>query len=110
MNIANLQLEGLLVTLAQLLRELRSGEFDRNRIAAALVAAEAAILADQQRMAQLTASERESMLFPCRLLAAALAREDEAFSELAKKVGQSKEDGPTAGLTQTLLDKGQGGD
>jgi hypothetical protein len=107
MNIANLQLEGLLITLAHLLRELRRGDgFDRGRVEAALLASEAAILADQQRMAQLTASERESMLFPCRLLAAALAREDQSFSELAKTVGQAKDDGPTEGLTQALLDKG----
>jgi hypothetical protein len=106
MNIANLQLEGLLITLAQLLRELRGGEgFDRGRVEAALLAAEAAILADRQRMAQLSPSERESVLFPCRFLAAALAHEDDAFSGLAKKVGQTKDDGPTEGLTRALLDK-----
>ena len=57
----------------------------------------------RQRMAQLSASERESVLFPCRFLAAALAHEDEGFSELARKVGQGKDDGPTEGLTRTLL-------
>jgi hypothetical protein len=106
MNIANLQLEGLLVTLAHLLRELRDGRsFDSARVERALLATEAAILADRQRMAQLSASERESVLFPCRFLAAALAHEDEAFSELAKKVGQTKDDGPTEGLTRALLEK-----
>jgi hypothetical protein len=106
MNIANLQLEGLLVTLAHLVRELRDAEsFDSARVERALLATEAAILADRQRMAQLSASERESVLFPCRFLAAALAHEDEAFSELAKKVGQTKDDGPTEGLTRALLDK-----
>jgi hypothetical protein len=106
MNIANLQLEGLLVALAQLLRELRgSVGLDRAGIERALVATEAAILADRQRMGQLSASERESVLFPCRFLAAALAHEDEAFSELAKRVGQLKEDGPTEGLTRALLAK-----
>jgi hypothetical protein len=104
MNIANLQLEGLLVTLAQLLRELQDGGgFDRERVEKALLATEAAILADRQRMAQLSASERESVLFPCRFLAAALAHEDEAFSGLAKKVGQAKDEGPTEGLTRVLL-------
>jgi hypothetical protein len=106
MNIANLQLEGLLVTLAQLLRELRGGSgLDRAQVEAALLATEAAILGDRQRMAQLSASEREAVLFPCRFLAAALAHEDDAFSDLAKKVGQSKDDGPTAGLTRALLAK-----
>jgi hypothetical protein len=106
MNIANLQLEGLFITLAQLLRELRGGDgFDRARIERALLASEAAILADRQRMAQLSPSEREAVLFPCRFLAVALAREDQPFSELAKTVGQAKEDGPTEGLTQMLLDK-----
>jgi hypothetical protein len=104
MNIANLQLEGLLVTLAQLLRELQSrGRLDRTQVERALLATEAALLADRQRMGQLSASERESVLFPCRFLAAALAHEDEGFSELARKVGQGKEDGPTEGLTRTLL-------
>jgi len=106
MNIANLQLEGLLVTLAQLLRELQGeGGLDRARVETALLATEASILADRQRMAQLSPSEREAVLFPCRFLAAALAHEDEAFSELAKKVGQAKDDGPTEGLTRALLAK-----
>jgi hypothetical protein len=106
MNVANLQLEGLLVTIAQLLRELQDdGGVDRGRVEKALLATEAAILADRQRMAQLSASERESVLFPCRFLAAALAHEDEAFSDLAKKVGQSKDSGPTEGLTRALLAK-----
>jgi hypothetical protein len=106
MNIANLQLEGLLVTLARLLRELQGeGGLDRARIERALLATEAAVLADHQRMGQLSASERESVLFPCRFLAAALGHDDDAFSELAKKVGQLKDDGPTDGLTQRLLQR-----
>lgn len=106
MNIANLQLEGLLVALAQLMRELQGGAgLDRARIERALVATEAAILADRQRMGQLSPSERESVLFPCRFLAAALSHEDQTFSELAKKVGQLKDDGPTDGLTRALLDR-----
>jgi hypothetical protein len=105
MNVANLQLEGLLVAVAELLRELEAeGSLDRSRIEGALLATEARILSDEQRMGQLSASERDSCLFPCRFLAAALG-DGAPFSALTKHVGETKDEVPTDAVTRALLEK-----
>jgi hypothetical protein len=94
MNTANLQLEGLLVAVAELTRLLvRKGIVEEVELEQALAAAEAAMRADQPRMEQLSGSNVEAVCFPIRFLSAALHAKDGtplAFSELACRVGQSK--------------------
>jgi hypothetical protein len=94
MNTANLQLEGLLVAVAELTRLLvRKGLVDETEVELALANAELAIRADQQRMGQLSGSNADAVSFPIRFLSAALRTRKEtplSFSELACHVGQSK--------------------
>lgn len=94
MNTANLQLEGLLVAVAELTRLLvRKGLVDEAEVEQALAAAEAAMRADHPRMEQLSGSNAEAVCFPIRFLSAALHARDGsplAFSELACRVGQTK--------------------
>lgn len=94
MNTANLQLEGLLVAVAELSRLLvRKGLVEAGEVEQALATAEAALRADQPRMEQLSGSNAEAVCFPIRFLSAALQAKDGAplaFSELACRVGQSK--------------------
>lgn len=94
MNTANLQLEGLLVAVAELSRLLvRKGIVAESEVEQALAAAEAALRADLPRMEQLSGSNAEAVCFPIRFLSAALRAKDDAplaFSELACRVGQSK--------------------
>jgi hypothetical protein len=98
MNTANLQLEGLLVAVAELTRLLvRKGLVDEGEVEQALAAAEAAMRADHPRMEQLSGSNAEAVCFPIRFLSAALHARDGAplaFSELACRVGQSKQPRP----------------
>lgn len=93
MNTANLQLEGLLVAMAQLTRQIaEAGVLPRESIRHALDAAETAILADEQRRAQLSDSQIEAMLFPVRYLATALspASAGRGFSDTAADIGRAK--------------------
>lgn len=94
MNTANLQLEGLLVAVAELTRLLvRKGLVEGSEVEQALATAEAALRADLPRMEQLSGSNAEAVCFPIRFLSAALQAKDGtplAFSELACRVGQSK--------------------
>ncbi|TCR66154.1 hypothetical protein [Bosea sp. BK604] len=94
MNTANLQLEGLLVAVAELTRLLvRKGLVEEREVEGAFAAAEAAMRSDQPRMEQLSGSNAEAVCFPIRFLSAALDAKDGAplaFSELACRVGQSK--------------------
>ena len=93
MNVANLQLEGLLVVLSELANLLAEGDPTlRARLIEALSRAETTIAADGQRMAQLSPSQRESLLFPARYLACALepGAQGAAFSQLAARVAEAK--------------------
>lgn len=98
MNTANLQLEGLLVVMAQLVRQVaEAGPGARQAVEKALNAAEATILSDEQRRRQLSDSQMEAMLFPVRYLAATLDSPggERNFSQTAADIGRSKNDAAT---------------
>ncbi|KQU51111.1 hypothetical protein ASG72_15105 [Bosea sp. Leaf344] len=93
MNTANLQLEGLLVVMAQLVRQVaEAGPGARQAVEKALNAAEATILSDEQRRRQLSDSQMEAMLFPVRYLASTLDSPggERNFSQTAADIGRSK--------------------
>lgn len=93
MNTANLQLEGLLVTLAQLMRQVvEAGPGARQAVEQALSAAEATIMSDEQRRRQLSDSQMEAMLFPVRYIASAIGNADgeRSFSQTTADIGRSK--------------------
>ncbi|RDJ21424.1 hypothetical protein DWF00_22460 [Bosea caraganae] len=106
MNTANLQLEGLLIAVAELSRLLvRKGLVEASEVEQALATAEASLRADLPRMGQLSGSNVEAVCFPIRFLSAALRAKGGAplaFSELACQVGQSKPSRPTP-LPRPLL-------
>lgn len=95
MNTANLQLEGVYVAMTALMAALRdSGVLGRDDIDRALGRAEAALMADSRRPAQLSAANVEAICFPLRYLRIAneAAADDQplSFSELAARVAQRK--------------------
>lgn len=93
MNTANLQLEGLLVVMAQLIRQVaEAGPGARQAVEKALTAAETTILSDEQRRRQLSDSQVEAMLFPVRYLASVLDTQsgERNFSQTAADIGRSK--------------------
>jgi hypothetical protein len=95
MNTANLQLEGLLVVMAQLVRQVaEAGPGARQAVEAAMTAAEATILSDEQRRRQLSDSQIEAMLFPVRYLASVLDTPggERNFSQTAAEIGRTKND------------------
>lgn len=92
MNTANLQLEGLYVTLAALFTALRDkGVLSGEEIAAALGAAEEGILNDRQRDRP---AHADAVLFPLRYLREALERREgdppPSFTAIAATVGETK--------------------
>lgn len=91
MNPANLQMEGLLVALAALLREGSAADgAAQARVERALAEASATLASDEQRLAQLSASQQESLFFPVRFLKAALeAAPGTPPSGLIRKVGRA---------------------
>ncbi|MGO4673595.1 hypothetical protein AB4Z40_11915 [Bosea sp. 2YAB26] len=94
MNTANLQLEGLLVAVAELTRLLvRKGLVEEAEVEWALDRAETSLRSDHRRMGQLRESNADAVTFPVRFLSAALRNTGDSplsFSELACHVGQSK--------------------
>ena len=95
MNTANLQLEGLLMAMAEINRLLvDKGLMDRGDVAMALRRAEAS-LGNEEKAAVLSPANRDAMAFPVRLLQLANSlRSDEdmpSFTELARLVGETKE-------------------
>ncbi|WP_370956262.1 hypothetical protein [Bosea sp. RCC_152_1] len=95
MNTANLQLEGLLVALAELSRLLvQAGAVSQEAIEEALQKAEQAVHADEARTRQLSDSQVDAMLFPIRYLALAgkAGGETQSFADLAAEIGRLKPD------------------
>lgn len=95
MNVANLQIEGLVMALAALNRTLvGKGVLSAEEIDAALARAEAAMTGEERMQDDLPPSNRDAICFPIRLLRLANRSSDEAgteaFSELARMVGQTK--------------------
>ena len=94
MNTANLQLEGLYIVVATLNNALvNKGLLSREEIGHALKLAEQIALGDEGSEERST-SNREAAAFPARLLLlannAAEGSDMPSFSELAKRVGQTK--------------------
>jgi hypothetical protein len=95
MNVANLQLEGLLIAVASINRTLvRSGVLQPGELDEALREAEACITQDDRINEEMSPSNRDAVLFPVRLLQLANLHQSEplarTFSELARAVGQTK--------------------
>lgn len=96
MNVANLQLEGLLMAVASLNNVLvHKGVLSVEEIEMALRKAEAAMTADERLYEDMSPSNRDAICFPIRLLQAANKARSEThvppFSELARTVSQTKE-------------------
>lgn len=95
MNVANLQIEGLLMAVASLTHALvRKGHLSVDEVDVALAKAEAAMAGEERAQDDLTPSNRDAVCFPIRLLRLANSASDEtdicSFSELARMVGQTK--------------------
>jgi hypothetical protein len=95
MNVANLQLEGLLMAIASINHLLvRNGLLSNEEIDTALRKAEASGT-NEERSEELSSANRDAINFPIRLLQLANQCQPEAdippFSELARMVGQIKE-------------------
>jgi hypothetical protein len=96
MNVANLQLEGVLMAIASINNVLvHKGVLSVDEIDMALRRAEAAMTADERLYEDMSPSNRDAVCFPLRLLRLANASQSETdvppFSELAKMVGQTKD-------------------
>jgi hypothetical protein len=95
MNVANLQLEGLLMAVASLNNLMvHKGLLSIDEIDLALRKAEANLTGEERAHEELTPAQRDAVCFPVRLLRMANNAQSEAhlppFSELAKMVGQTK--------------------
>ncbi len=95
MNVANLQIEGLLMAVAALNNALvHKGVLSVDEIDEALRKAEALVTGEERVHEDMSPSNRDAVCFPIRLLLAANREQAEnsipPFSELAKSVGESK--------------------
>ena len=92
MNVANLQLEGLYMAVAAVNDLLvEKGFISREELARALSEAEAA--ASSGRSANLSSAEQDAVRFAPRLLVLAnRAEAGTSFSDLARQVGQQKDE------------------
>jgi len=96
MNVANLQLEGLLMAVAAVNKLLVSkGLLTVEEIDQALRKAEAGMTGEERCVEDLSPSNRDAICFPLRLLQLANLGQGESgiqpFSELTRAVGQRKE-------------------
>ncbi len=96
MNVANLQIEGLLMAVAAINCELvRKGLISVEEIDLALRKIEASLTGDEHLCEDMSPSNRDAVCFPVRLLRLANTESRRAtlptFSELAKQVGRTKE-------------------
>ncbi len=96
MNAANLQIEGLLMAMASLHQLLaEKGVVSTSELDTMLRKAEARITGDDRFSEEIPLASRDAMCFPIRLLQLANARQAQhgvpGFSELAKRVGQTKQ-------------------
>lgn len=96
MNVANLQIEGLLMAIAHVNNTLvQKGLLSVEEIDIALRKAEASMTGDERVLEDMSPSNRDAVCFPIRVLQAANNARSEtdvsSFSELARLVGQTKE-------------------
>lgn len=95
MNVANLQIEGLLMAMAHVNQALvRSGALSIDDIDTALRKAEASLTGDERLFEDMSPSNRDAVCFPIRLLREANLSQGEAdlqsFSRLVETVGRTK--------------------
>ena len=95
MNVASLQLEGLLMAIASLNNLLvHRGLLSVDDIDLALRKAEAGMTSDERAYEEMSPANRDAICFPIRLLQLANNAQSETsvppFSELTKMVGQTK--------------------
>lgn len=94
MNTANLQLEGLYLSIAAINNALvQKGLLSREEVDQALRTAEQIALGDDRNVEDMSPSNREAVAFGPRLLAMAnnmSDRDTPPFSELARMVGETK--------------------
>jgi hypothetical protein len=96
MNVANLQIEGLLMAVASINNALvRKGILSVDDIDLAMDKAEANITGEERNYEDLSPANRDAICFPIRILKAANLGQSEdhiqTFSELARSVGLNKE-------------------
>ncbi|MER8526719.1 MULTISPECIES: hypothetical protein [unclassified Mesorhizobium] len=96
MNVANLQLEGLMMAIAAVNNALvHKGLLSVDEVDMALRRAEAAMTSDERLYEDMSPSNRDAVCFPLRLLQAANNAQGETgvptFAELARMVGRTKE-------------------
>lgn len=97
MNTANLQLEGLLVALTQLIGLLqRKGLLQHEEVARALAEAESMAGAHAGRGGQLREANQNAILFPIRYLIEATAADahDKPFRAITADIGRDKDAQP----------------
>lgn len=95
MNVANLQLEGLLMAVASINKMLvQKGFLTSDEVDGALRRAEASITGEERLYEDMSPSNRDAVCFPVRFLQSAnLARSDTSvpsFSQLTRTVAQTK--------------------
>ena len=96
MNVANLQLEGVLMAIASLNQVLvRKGLVSADDIDLALRRAEASLTGEERVYEDMSPAQRDAVCFPLRALRLANLSADEthlpSFSELARTVGLTKD-------------------
>ncbi len=91
MNVANLQLQGLLLVIAELVRLLKSkGLVSDVEIDTALRKAEAAASSDDRFQDELSLASRDAICLAARLLRVANSTGPVGYADLAREVGLSK--------------------
>jgi hypothetical protein len=96
MNVANLQLEGLMMAFASINQTLvQKGLLSVDDIDLALRKAEAALTSEERLFEDMSPTNRDAVCFPIRLLQLANLGQSEdsiqPFAELTKAVGRTKE-------------------
>src|SRR5436190_1266204 len=96
MNVANLQIEGLMMAVASVNHLLvRKGLLTVDEIDVALRRAEAGMIGDDRLVEEMSPANRDAVCFPIRLLQLANLGQSETdvqpFAELTKAVGETKE-------------------
>lgn len=96
MNVANLQIEGLVMAVAAINQALVArGVLSVDDVDLALRKAESSLTSDERLVEDMSPSNRDAVCFPIRLLQMANLSQGEAdvpsFTELAKMVGRNKD-------------------
>jgi hypothetical protein len=96
MNIANLQIQGLVMAVAHINQALvKRGILSIDDVDSALAKTEASLTAEERVFEDMDPAQRDALCFPVRLLKRANLGQSEdfiqSFSELTKEIGRSKE-------------------